>query len=419
MIIFCAAAALNAQTVLTVDDAVQLAMEKNLSLDRVRVTTDGKKRTADTSWNSLIPSLSASGSINHGTSITGDVLPGRDQWIPGFSLSANLTLSTATIFNITKAKTDYEAGIINYESAKQELELQVRKAFYQILLIKENIVLTEQNIATAQTRYDQTRSRAALGQVSRLDELSARVDLENLKPTLNTLQSNYENALDSMKQIMGLKAEEEIVLDGNLHDLSGGTVDISKSSGGLESYNVSYLRKSMQVVEEQRKALWNQSYIPSLSLGWTSAPQYASDVWSDQSGSFSVGLSFKLDNYLPWSSARESIKSLDDSLTNYRSQITEAVMNSDNVIRQYQRTIERSLENIDTLKLNVELARETYQMYDTSYKSGTADLTSLRSANDSLLQAENKVLEEMYNLLSATLDLEKELNVPFGTLWQN
>lgn len=49
MIIFCAAAALNAQTVLTVDDAVQLAMEKNLSLDRVRVTTDGKKRTADTS----------------------------------------------------------------------------------------------------------------------------------------------------------------------------------------------------------------------------------------------------------------------------------------------------------------------------------------------------------------------------------
>jgi hypothetical protein len=40
----------------------------------------------------------------------------------------------------------------------------------------------------------------------------------------------------------------------------------------------------------------------------------------------------------------------------------------------------------------------------------------LRGGRDSLEQAKNRLLQEQYNLISALLDLEKELNIPFGTL---
>jgi outer membrane protein TolC len=68
------------------------------------------------------------------------------------------------------------------------------------------------------------------------------------------------------------------------------------------------------------------------------------------------------------------------------------------------------------MKLNVELAQSTYQMYEDSFRRGAVDYQRLRSAGDSLEQAKNRLLQEQYNLVSALLDLEKELNIPFGTL---
>jgi outer membrane protein TolC len=55
-------------------------------------------------------------------------------------------------------------------------------------------------------------------------------------------------------------------------------------------------------------------------------------------------------------------------------------------------------------------------MYEEAYRQGTADFQSLRSARDSLSSAQNSVLEERYNLAAAILELEKELDVPFGSL---
>jgi hypothetical protein len=55
-------------------------------------------------------------------------------------------------------------------------------------------------------------------------------------------------------------------------------------------------------------------------------------------------------------------------------------------------------------------------MYEEAYRQGTADFQSLRSARDGLSFAQNSVLEEQYHLASAILELEKELDVPFGSL---
>jgi outer membrane protein TolC len=78
--------------------------------------------------------------------------------------------------------------------------------------------------------------------------------------------------------------------------------------------------------------------------------------------------------------------------------------------------MEQSVESIEALSLNVDLARETYSMWEESYRQGSADLQQLRNAADSLSEAENRMQQEQYNLLAAILDLEKTLNVPFGTL---
>jgi hypothetical protein len=46
------------------------------------------------------------------------------------------------------------------------------------------------------------------------------------------------------------------------------------------------------------------------------------------------------------------------------------------------------------------------------------DLQTLNATRDSLRTTQNKLLAEQFNLLSAILELEKELNLPFGSIVQ-
>ena len=104
-----------AQTVtVTVDEAVRIALENNLILQRNAIDLSGKKRTADRSWNSLIPSVTAGAGVSHPTSVTGAIPAAQDAWTPGLSVSASLSLSVSTIDTIKKARADYEAGLLTY-----------------------------------------------------------------------------------------------------------------------------------------------------------------------------------------------------------------------------------------------------------------------------------------------------------------
>jgi outer membrane protein TolC len=401
--------------VLTVDEAARIALESNLSLQRSAIDLGGKKRLSNRSWNSLIPSVNASAVASRPTSLTGEIPSQQDAWTPGFQVSASLNLSIATTANISKARAEYEAGILSYEQAKQELELEVRKLFYQILLLDANRKLAAQTLESAQLRYSQSAALAAAGQAPRLDELSARVDLENQKPAVRNAQMTYENALDSFKAALGIAREETVVLDGSLESATGNAASYGDQRKG-ETPETASLRKSIQALEAQKRAAWESAYLPSLNLSWRTNPLYTAGTktWNDN-GSFSVSLGIALDNFLPWSPAKTQIDALDDSIRSSRIRLSETRRNRDDRIEQYRRTIEKTLETIDALKLNVELARSAYSQYVDAYRRGAADYQQLRSAGDSLSQAENRVLQEQYNLVSAILDLEKEL-APSGAL---
>jgi outer membrane protein TolC len=409
-----AAAQTGVQT-LTVDKAVQIALEKNLSLQRNIIDLNGKKRAADRAWNSLIPSVTAGAAVSRPTSVTGVIPAAQDVWTPGLSVSATFNLSVSMIDTIKEARADYEAGLLTYEQARRELELQVRKLFYHILLLESNRELAAQSLASAQARYEQSAALARTGQASRLEEMSARVDMENQRPTVRNAETLYENALDSLKAILDIPREEEIVLSGTLRYEGG---DIPGETVYGESLETAVLQKSIQSLEAQRNAARNEAYTPSLKLSWNASPLYNIDgnQWNDNTGSFSISLGMNLDNFLPWSAAKTRIESLNDSIRSTEIELSETIRNSESRITQYRRTIEQTKETIAALALNVELAQTTYALYEEAWRNGAADYQQVRDAGDSLLQAQNRVQQEQYNLIAAILDLENELGVPFGSV---
>jgi outer membrane protein TolC len=155
-----------------------------------------------------------------------------------------------------------------------------------------------------------------------------------------------------------------------------------------------------------------------LNLAWNASPLYRNtgNDWFDNNGQFSITLSMNMDNFFPWSPAKEHIDSLSDAIAEQRSLLQESTLNHENTVRILRRNIVQLEETIETLRLNVTLAQETGRMYEEAYRRGAADLQSLYSARDNVLMVENRLLSEQYNLAVAVLELEKELSLPFGTL---
>jgi outer membrane protein TolC len=418
--VFCvcvlAAHSIRAETTLDIDTAVSMALNNNLAIERARIETAGAKRKSERSWNSLIPSLGANAFINRPTPLINSGDAAENKWTPGFSFSASMLLSPAIFVDIRQAKEEYELGVINYQTARQELEFQVRRLYYQLLLLKENVSLTHQNAASAQSRHEQTLALRRTGQASNLDELSARLDLQTQKTNAQNAETLYANAVDGLKTLLMIPEEETVTLNGSLGfstDFATGDMTASRNK---ESLSTVFLRKSIETLATQRKAAQTRAYAPALNLSWNTAPLYTNDVWIDPNGQFSVTLSLTLDNFLPWSAAKEQIDGLRDSIAVQQSLLRETLMNSRNAVKQLERNIAQSIETLETLALNVTLAEETREMYEAAYRQGTSDFQSLRSARDSLSYAQNSVLEERYNLAEKILQLEKELNIPFGSL---
>ncbi|MDR1106574.1 MAG: TolC family protein [Treponema sp.] len=405
-----------AETALDIEAAVGIALEKNLSLERSRMESASAKRRYGRSWNSLIPSLEAGVLAARPTSITGPVPPESNTWMPGFSLSAGLQLSPSLVTDIKRTKEDYEAGLLNYAAARQDLEFQVRRLYYQLLVLRANTELMEQNAAGAQGRYEQIRARQRAGQASNLEELSARLDVQTRRTDAQSAAAAYENALDSLKHLLMIPPEETIVLRGALQTLSFAEAEISAETSG-EAPAIGALRKTISSLEAQRRGLRISSYAPSLNLSWNASPLYSGKThdWTD-SGLFSITLSIKPDNFLPWSRAKEEIDSLSDSIAMGQNQLRESILGRQNAIQKLRRDIAQSGEAVETLRLNVTLAGESYRAYEDAYRRGAVDIQSLYSARDNVLLAENQLLSEQYNLAAAILELEKELALPFGTL---
>lgn len=405
------AAGLSAEAAETLDAdaAVQLALKNNLSLQRTKLAADAAKRASDRSWNSLIPTATASTT----RTLPNEAAVGDPEWTTRNALSLSLSLSPSIVSEMKQAKLEYESGLIDYDQARRSLELATRKAFAQLLLYEANIDIAERKIETARSRYEQTAAKAKVGQASQLDALSAQVDWETLKPSLSAAETAYADALDEFRTLLGLPADRDLALAGTLEAGIDSSALAAERVG--ESAEVAALRKSVEVAAAGKKTVRDSALLPSLTLSYTEAPTYSAETWSD-AGSFSVSLGLKLDGFLPWSSTREAMDQYDDTVATLNSRIAEAELTSDATIRQLRRSVEKSFGSLEALSLNVRLAEQSYAMYEEAYRKGTSDLQSLKSAGDTLEEARLSVLKERYTLAVALLDLENELNVPFGSI---
>ena len=405
---------------LTVEEAVQLAKENNVSVSRAQITLDAAARAKSHSWNSVSPTISLGASSN----IPIDALSDTDSnYTANFGLSATLSLNlSANLYtSIQSAKINYESGKLTFDDAVKSVELGVREAFYGLLYEKENITLQERNLEIAKTQYQNNLAKYNQGRLSQIDVLSAEVNYKSKIPTVENARTTFLNDLASFKQTLGLMIGEKIELNGsldemiNLNEIKVDMKDVQSPSIKLLEYKLDAAKNS--VLDKRFSA-----FAPSLSatLNWADQSWYMGydGTAPDATKSTSLRLSatIPLDGVLPWSARNDAIDTAKDTVADLELQLDNEKKNLMRSVVSSLRSIKQSQESIKYKQANVELAQKTYNMTLEAYNRGAKDLLTLQDANTSLLNAEVTLKSETLTLIRAILNLESTIGAEFGTL---
>ena len=439
---------------LTIDvqTAVMLALKANLGIEAEQLSFEVKRNTKDTMYNVFYPKVSASiklSRLNQGPSSVSTLIPdpnfttimtplgpSYDRVIPytytpphrfslGASISASITFSYSMIHGLRLTEMDYEAGRINLEKARKKVELDVKKTFYNLLVIEESIKLAEQNYQAAVTRFKQAEANYNSGLVDQYTMLAAQVAMESLKPVIAEIRNGYETLILSFKMLLGIDMDTPVRLSGSIEPVIQKFDARELSSRFLSNrLDVQGLILAQKITEEVWK-LEQSNLLPALTLMYSMDPTFQGDPfgdfwfdksWKQQGGMFGITLSMSLDNLIPNSAQKNRIYNATLDREKIRVQLSQALQGAELEIRRIILSLEKSAKSIEVLKLNVELAEKANQMGQEAYRAGLKDYSQIETTEVNLQEARVNLLKEKYNYLSGLLDLENALNTSLETI---
>ncbi len=396
---------------LTVDDAIERALRANRELEIDRLQLESERRTAETSWNRFLPSLSASGSLSRR-------LPERDSDPDPYSASlgaqTSLSLSAAKIREGREAMLEYERGRISYREAAALLRRDVRRAYYALLVQQQELRIKRDAVETAEMRYRRSQADYEDGLVSRYTMLSDRVAWQRQLPELGALQDDLRTAEAEFALLLGYPRETRIEL---LDELRVEIIELDREQmiAIYRETRPAVQREELRLQEDElAQRIARDRNLPSLSLSYSFSRSHDTpftESWADDdnwssSGQVQISLSLSLDRLFPSSEARVAAENRERRIAERELRVAELREEAAEEVERLVRRIERSEEALEVRRLTEETAELAYELAVQEYEDGFIDSLELRNSALELEETRLAVLEEQLRILTAYAELE-------------
>lgn len=432
---------------LTVDEAVNQAQTHNLGLAIEDLRLAQKADEKAFGFNRLYPSVSVSAALARLDSVAfpipealwpavaninpttrqpyvsypGKALTEDNHWNLAIGLNVQFVWSPAVFRGIAQTVVDYDNAQLSRASASARLERDVRKAFAQLLALREATSLFEAQLKVAEDRWKLARVNFEAGLGSEIALLQAQVAYENRKPLVADQRLNEESARAAFRILLNLPDGADLALVGDLTVLEDtkaavraldaevlvrahldGRFDVATAEGAVKS-----LRNLV--------ALQADTLLPSVVLSYSADPSVNAPLvdsrWLDpslyaqRSGAFSVGLAWKLDGLLPGSTAGIELAGRTRQAEQAQRGVEQARRAAEVEIRTLVGRLKKSASSLDGLSLALSLAQRSAKLTEAGYRAGNQSFTDAQDADLALQTARLQFLNEELALTSTLADL--------------
>jgi outer membrane protein len=300
----------------------------------------------------------------------------------------------------------------SYTRTKIEANVNVTKAYYQVLVSVEQLKLLQANIEELKQQLDETSARNKQGFVE-------KIDVDRLTVQYNSLVTNRENTIRSLalnyellKFQMGMPIGDNLTLKNKLEDIQ---LDASAAEA-VNDTTVYRDRIEYNLLETQSKLyeydvkLKKGQFLPKLTANASYAPAFQSNsfgsLYSADYPSAYIGLSLTVPIFTGWQHVNQ-LK---------QSQVT--VLKSQNDLYDMKNTINlqvsqarisyiNGLQTLNDQKKNMALAEEVLRVSKIKYEQGVGSSLEVTQAQTAVQDADNSYIQGLYDALVSKVDLDK------------
>jgi len=297
-------------------------------------------------------------------------------------------------------------------NTKISTNVNVTKAYYQVLVSDEQIKLLDANIAQLKQQLDQTTQSNKQGFVE-------KIDVQRLEVQYNNLMTNRENVVrllvlnyEMLKFQMGMPIGDNLTLTDKLENvkLDENTVESSIDTGFYHKrieYSLAETNIALNQLDLKRK---KAQYLPSLiAFGNTSAlfqSNAIGDLYSANYPSTYVGLKLSVPIFNGFQ-RKYQVKQTEIN-------VLKAQNESDNLKNALSLqahaaliTYTNSLKSLNNQKRSRELAEEVLRVSKIKYQQGVGSSLEVTQAQTGLETADNQYIQSLYDALVSKVDMDK------------
>jgi outer membrane protein len=292
----------------------------------------------------------------------------------------------------------------------------VSKAFYDLLLSKEQISLLDTDIVLLTRSLKDAYNQYKGGIVDKTDYQRATISLNNAKANLKTATETQKSRLALLKLYMSYPSESnlEVIYDSAKMKEEVTTFDT------LQQVDVNNRIEYQQLVTEKRLEEYNLKYykwgfLPTVSaFGAYNLNYYNNDfskLYTENFPNSYAGLSLTIPLFTGTKRIQQvRIAQLQIDRLNYN-----FISLKDSIHTQYVQALssfKADLNNFHEQKENMELARQVYNIIQLQYRSGIKTYLDVVVANNDLFSAQVNYTNAIFQVLSDRIDVERAM----GTL---
>ena len=411
------ATAMAADTVeLGLGDSVQMALENNRTIKESLADVDTAKWAISQYRRKFGPTLSWSGTMNR---IGGEAYQpkrtGQDyDWNYGNTLSMGMPLYNEPLRQQVEAnKLALNAADLTLENTKQAIRLQATSAYYNILQCRNLIDVQQDAVNTLQTHLDNVNAQYRVGTVAKSDVLASQVQLANAQQALVSAQNNFDVAVSTLNNIIGLPTNTNLSIHDQLkytkYDL---TLDdctryalANRADGAAAVYQVKQAEQGVKAAKAGNYPTLNAAVARNIGGEEPFRANHSS------SNNWAAGLSAGWDIF-------------DNGVTQANTHAAEATVTKakeasaqmDESIQLDVRTAYLNLQaaekNIHTTEVAVAQAQEDYKIAQVRYSAGVGVNLDVMDAEEKLTAARTNYYTALYNYNTSKASLDKAMGIP-------
>ena len=396
---------------LNLEDSVRMAMENNRTIKQSVADRKSSEWRLHNARRATGPNLGWSGSaLHYGGSYYEDA-----SYSNGYTNNLTLTypIYTGGKNENTIKRNQYalNEADLTLEYTKQSIRYNTMQQYYRVLQCRNNIEVQQDSVRRLEVHLDNVNAQYRVGTVAKADVLQSQVELANARQNLVTAQNNYDVAMATLNNLIGLPTDTNLDIKDDLRYTKYNLTEEGCQDYALQNRpdNIAaeYAVREAEAAVETAKA----GYRPTLSaqavkymLGDKPFKDNAQEYWTA-----GVTANWNIfDNGVTAASVNEYKAALEKAKEVAAKKKEDIQLD----VRQYYLNLLAAEKNIHTMAVAVEEAEENYKIYLVRYSAGVDTNLNVMTAEEKLNAARMNYFSALYNYNTSKAALDSAMGVP-------